>query len=118
MGLDFSHGEAHWAYSGFARFREKLAKQVGIDDYEKITNTNDPKLEAIKKDGIHPLLAHSDCDGKLTIKEMKKVIPRLEELIKNWSSENPRDEYDLRHAKLLIEGMKEAVSEKQQLEFR
>src|SRR3546814_9161128 len=31
MGLDFSHTDAHWAYSGFTRFRRALAKHEGID---------------------------------------------------------------------------------------
>lgn len=30
MGLDFSHCEAHWAYSGFNRFRTRLAAEAGI----------------------------------------------------------------------------------------
>lgn len=30
MGLDFSHCEARWAYSGFMKFRVKLAAEAGI----------------------------------------------------------------------------------------
>ncbi len=30
MGLDFSHCDAHWAYSGFNRFRTKIAAEAGI----------------------------------------------------------------------------------------
>ena len=30
MGLDFSNCEARWAYSGFMRFRTRLATEVGI----------------------------------------------------------------------------------------
>ena len=29
MGIDFSHGDAHWAYSGFMRFRGRLAVELG-----------------------------------------------------------------------------------------
>lgn len=31
MGLDFTHCEAHWSYSGFMVFRRKLAKAIGVD---------------------------------------------------------------------------------------
>lgn len=31
MGLNFSHCEAQWSYSGFHCFRKRLAKEVGID---------------------------------------------------------------------------------------
>lgn len=30
MGLDFSHCDAHWGYSGFMRFRTRLAAEAGI----------------------------------------------------------------------------------------
>jgi len=34
MGLDFSHGEAHWAYSGFMRFRKMVCEAAGLGDLE------------------------------------------------------------------------------------
>lgn len=30
MGLDFNNCDAHWAYSGFMRFREKLSEEIGV----------------------------------------------------------------------------------------
>ena len=30
MGLDFIQSNAHWSYSGFHQFRERLAKEIGI----------------------------------------------------------------------------------------
>ena len=30
MGIDFSHCKAHWAYSGFMRFRKRIATEAGI----------------------------------------------------------------------------------------
>lgn len=113
MGLDFSHCDAHWAYSGFARFRDKLAKQVGILDYDQISSTNDPRFDKIKKDPIRYLLAHSDCDGHLTAKQCEKVAPRLKELVSTW----PNDDYDKIKALDLAEGMEFAASKKQKLLF-
>lgn len=34
MGIDFSHCDAHWAYSGFHRFRTRLATQVGLMGFD------------------------------------------------------------------------------------
>lgn len=31
MGLGFSHGHASWSYGGFASFRTKLAREIGIN---------------------------------------------------------------------------------------
>lgn len=35
-------------------------------------------------DGIKPLLTHSDCEGELSVEEMKLVAPRLRELVADW----------------------------------
>ena len=113
MGIDFSHCEAHWAYSGFARIRQRLAEQVGLPDYSEIENTADPRFEKIIGDAILPLLAHSDCDGKLTPKECRLVAPRLREMVASW----PDDDYDKRQALELAEGMDAAAKAKQSLRF-
>ena len=67
MGLDFSHGEAHWAYSAFHRFREGVAKAIGLDlNIMKGYGFETPgtmSWEMLKPDPIHALLDHSDCDG-------------------------------------------------------
>ena len=31
MGIDFHPGSASWSYSGFNRFRERLAEKIDID---------------------------------------------------------------------------------------
>lgn len=113
MGLDFSHCEAHWAYSGFARFRNKLAEQIGLHGYNDIGDTADPKFEPFKKDPIIHLLAHSDCDGHLTPKQCAKVAPRLREIVSAW----PDSDYDKVKALELVEGMELAAKENQKLKF-
>lgn len=114
MGLDFSHCDAHWAYSGFARFRNKLAIEVGLDNYYEINSTDDTRFSKIKDDPILPLLAHSDCDGYLTVSECKTVGPRLRELIRSWSDDDP----DKMKAIELADGMANAAKKRQQLEFK
>jgi len=84
MGLDFDKSDAHWAYSGFHRFRCRLAKEAGID-----LNSMEGFGGGISwdtfDDPIKPLLDHSDCDGLLTPQECKAVAPRLKELISGWA---------------------------------
>jgi hypothetical protein len=39
------------------------------------------RWEALKPDPLHVLLHHSDCDGKIGVKHLKKLANRLEELL-------------------------------------
>ena len=113
MGLDFSHCNARWSYSGFGRFRNRLADQIGFKEYEHICTTDDPRYEKIKDDGLLPFLAHSDCDGGLTTEECLKVAPRLRELLSSWSD----DDRDKINGLELCEGMELAASKNEILEF-
>ena len=145
MGLDFSHCEAHWAYSGFMRFRTRLAAEAGIalhcmkgfaggptgKPFEILTisgqSEESGKMPGFDKyigsqpviswdgvkDDIKPLLNHSDCDGILTPEECAKVAPRLRELVSAW----PDDDRDKRNALWLAEGMDEAASKGENIEF-
>jgi hypothetical protein len=113
MGLDFSHGYAHWGYSGFMNFRRMLAEQIGInlDDMKGFggsTSFNN------FKDDIIPLLDHSDCDGELSIEECKKISLRLRELVSKWND----DDRDKQKAIELAEGMEMAIENDEVFEFK
>ena len=112
MGLNFREGDARWSYSGFNRFRTKLVSQVGItlDKMQGFSGENSWDSET---DDIIPLLNHSDCDGKLTVKECKKVWSRLKELVEDWDDDN----YDKINALRLIEDMKGTIKNNEPLEF-
>lgn len=116
MGLSFSHGSAQWAYSGFNRFRERLAQQIGLDLNEMQGYTEPP--EAGKswdkiKDPIKYLLNHEDCEGTLTPRQCALIAPRLIELTQYWDDKD----FDKIRARQLSVGMKQAASKKQKLEF-
>jgi len=111
MGLNFKGG-ARWSYSGFNRFRTKLAGQVGIT-LDKMQGFGGKNSWDFETDDIIPLLHHSGCGGELTVKECKKVWPRLKELIEDWGSDN----YDKINALRLIEGMKGAIKNSKPLRF-
>lgn len=117
MGIDFSHCEAHWAYSGFMRFRIRLAKEIGIDLMKMDGFGEAPDYGGLPWDKvidpIVPLLNHSDCDGELSPQECKLVAPRLRELVASW----PDDDYDKIKALELAEGMEFAADEGEALIF-
>ena len=112
MGLNFSHTEASWSYSGFDKFRHRLAQEVEIDLDMMDGFGGDIPFDSIN-DQIKPLLDHSDCEGELTPEECATVAPRLRELVSNWDYED----YDKRHALYLAEGMDEAASNNENLRF-
>ncbi len=113
MGIDFSHCEASWAYSGFHRFRTRLAAQVGLLRFDEIQDTNDKRFEIIKNDPIRFLLQHSDCDGDIPPNECKQLAPRLKEMIQSWP-----DDYDKKQGLELVTGLELAAKKKQKLKFQ
>ncbi|HZK84880.1 MAG TPA: hypothetical protein VFC58_09420 [Desulfosporosinus sp.] len=115
MGIDFSHCEAHWSYSGFMSFRRRVAAEAGIDldSMAGFSNTKSFTRWDDIKDDIEPLLNHSDCDGGLTPSDCAKVVPRLRELVSGWDD----DDYDKINALCLAWGMEEALSKDVNFEF-
>jgi hypothetical protein len=114
MGLDFSHTDARWSYSGFHEFRRRLARELGIDldKMDGFVDRNGLSWDKII-DPIKPFLNHSDCDGELSVRECRMVALRLRVLIADW----PDDDYDKRNALLLAEGMELAVASNEPLVF-
>ena len=118
MGLDFSHGKAHWSYSGFHRARCRLALEIGIN-FEKMRGIA-PYDEALPwephiKTGerIIPLLIHSDCDGYFMPSQCRKIAPRLRELVSKW----PDGDGDKIQFLLLADGMDQAAQERKRFKF-
>jgi hypothetical protein len=113
MGIDFSHCEAHWSYSGFNHARTRLAAAIGFEldemDGFKSGGISWDKM----KDAVKPLLNHSDCDGDLSVKECKQVAPRLREIVSQWDD----GDYDRQQFEELARGMDAAVEAGEPLEF-
>jgi len=112
MGVNFSHCDVGWAYSGFNRFRDRLTKELGFSLKDMEGFGGNKSWDKIK-DPILPLLNHSDCDGNLTPEECKEVAPRLRELVQNWHE----DDFDRQAALGLAEGMDAAADAGEKLEF-
>ncbi|MFJ2004741.1 hypothetical protein [Streptomyces chartreusis] len=119
MGLDFSHTEAQWAYSGFSRFRRALAHHEGIDlDVMHGFEWYGDDRPRVSWDDVttplKPLLNHSDCDGELTPEECRQVAPRLREVVNAvW----PEDCHDRASGLALADGMDAAAKANEPLEF-
>jgi len=122
MGLDFSHGNAHWAYSGFSRFRKRLAAVYGVDldqmvgfqhpwEEHKVPN---PIPWTTQCGELQDLINHSDCDGHLTPTQCKKIAPALRRAVELWAD----NDWDKNEALKLAEGMEEAIEAKENFEFQ
>lgn len=88
MGLDFSVSDAHWSYSGFHTFRERVAREIGIDLNSMQGFGGSISWEKIV-DPISKFLYHSDCDGTITPEDCFAIYPRLRELVKDWPDHDP-----------------------------
>ena len=116
MGVDI--GGAHWAYSGFARFRRTIAAMEGIDldNMYGFGGSINPNCKQIPWDTVDsplkPLLNHSDCDGELTPEECAQVWPRLEEIVQQLE-----DSYDRDNGLILVAEMKAAIEANEPLVF-
>lgn len=119
MGLDFSHTDAHWAHSGFNRFRREIAAYEGIDldamkGFERNGETEGTPWDTVTTP-LEPLLNHSDCDGVLTPQECRQVAPRLREVVKAiWPDQSSRDR---QRALQLADGMDAAAEADEPMEF-
>lgn len=122
MGLDFSHGNAHWSYSGFMAFRERLMQRTfntPLDNYMDGFSGDHPWTEMHQAHPLYPLLEHSDCDGELSPNECIDVARALIMAVRRWSDDINTDEgYDRHQALKLAAGMLMAAAENKPLEFR
>lgn len=119
MGLDTTHDCWHGPYSLFNRFRFSLAFQIGINlnDYKGYNENGTKDLESIEHD-LMPLFNHSDCDGLLTVKESERIIKGLNNVLENFNHKIESD-YNFKDSIIRFRnGCIDAVSKKQEIEFR
>lgn len=98
MGVDFSHSEARWSYSGFDSFRKTLK--------ELVTDSSDD---------INLFLGSGDSQTCFSSNECRKIAPRL----MYYLLYNPEhfNHYDLENARLLTFGMLDAWSKNEIFEI-
>jgi hypothetical protein len=114
VGLDFAWtGDSHataprWAYSGFMRFRERLAKSAGMilpDDDLRVLYDREIKWPSIFAEPLVILIDHSDCEDDLSPSQCRMLAPRLRELMADW----PADDYDRIHGERLAKACEECA---------
>jgi len=118
MGLDTSHNCWHGPYSTFNRFRYSLGYQIGIDldDYSGYNEKGIKDLSKINH-ALMPLFNHSDCEGRLTVKESKSIVKGLNEVLENFI-ENDKYDYDFKELIMIFrDGCLDAISKKQMVKF-
>lgn len=149
MGLIVSHGAWDGGYSSFMTWRRKIAEIAGLppldlmenfytaigtsgfptlycgnpDNIKYLQHLDDMlpiKWSSLKKDPLHILLTHSDCDGYIKSSHCLKIAKRLEMIIdlmpegegpghvRNWKETTQN----------FIEGLKFAAESKENLIFR
>jgi hypothetical protein len=117
MGLDTSHNCWHGPYSSFNRFRYSLGHQVGIDldEYAGYNEKGTKDLSEINHE-LMPLFNHSDCDGRLTVKECKSIVKGLNEILENFKDIDT-DVYFKANIIQFRNGCLDAISKKQMVKF-
>ena len=115
MGLDLSHGDIRFSYSGFHRFRTEICAYYGVD-INSLSGFLHGHIHDYEKSGlplgIVPLINHSYCDGELSVEECRVVAAALSEItLKN--DEMFMDE----KRKAFIAACEEAIADDKPLEF-
>jgi len=117
MGVGFKVGkhEAWWAYSGFGRFRRRLAHDIGValDEMKGFKEDGNGTPWGLINDDLVPFLNHSDCEGYLGPKNCRKVAKRIRAIVGQW----PMDS-DKRNALELASAMELSAKTGKKLEFR
>jgi hypothetical protein len=106
MGVDFSHGDAHFGHRHFHAFRETLAAMVGIQ-LDKMSGFGGTVDWTAVTDPIAPLLSRNEAGGELSPDECRAAATRLEEIMAD-----ERNRYEMRGAQWeeLLAGLKEAAA--------
>ena len=112
-GTENEDSDAYWAYSGFHRFRKKLAAEIGILNLESMEGYGGSgSWDSVPSD-IIPLLNHSDCEGDISPQDCKRVAPMLRKHIQSWDD----GDYDKKMGLALVETMERCAEEDRKLIF-
>ncbi len=80
MGVDFSHGDVHFSYGNFNRFRRKLAMEIGIEADEMESFGGTRAWDEIA-DPMTPFMSACDCNGEIASHDCQFVADRFREIV-------------------------------------
>jgi hypothetical protein len=119
MGVNI--GDAQWAYTGFHRFRERLAREEGLDLNAMQGFGGDIPWDETTTP-LRPFLDHSDCEDDISPEECAQVAPRLEEILLRWQAKGGDPlvsslAYDVQNGFALVRSMRRSAERGEPLEF-
>ena len=89
---------------------------INLDDYEGYNKGGKKDLRTIDNE-LMPLFNHSDCGGRLTVKECKSIVKGLNKILENFNKEIESD-YNFKDNVLKFrDGCLEAISDKKNGSF-
>ena len=94
MGVDFSHGDVHFSYGNFNRFRRKLALEICVDAAEMEGFGGSTSWDEIH-DPLVPFLRAGDTDGEIPPHDCQFVADRIREIVAA-SPDDPQDYWKVR----------------------
>ena len=106
MSFYFQGSSAQWSCAGFNQFRQKLATSAGFELSSMAGFGGSTRWDKLS-DAITPLIAGIDLKSSmgLSVSEMRKLIPRLRQLIRKWAPED----FDKQQARQLARDMARLV---------
>lgn len=149
MGLDTTHNCWHGSYGAFNRWRETVARVAGylvrrviwdedmpLQDFQNMQKTVLLDWGAIKKkhyqgewagdekillyDPLVVLLVHSDCEGVISVREARMLLPRLASLVPKMAQAESSGSCEIgstRRLELFIQGLAAAIEVGEEVEF-
>jgi pimeloyl-ACP methyl ester carboxylesterase len=119
MGLDTSHDCWHGSYGSFNRWRAVLCQVAGLGSLQDYLGFGGSKEWPSKKDEpLVILLNHSDCDGKIYVRDLLPLANRLQELLDaNVLKDNNYWCGNAVYAKTFIKGLRKAAKAKEPVDF-
>jgi len=94
MGVEFHPGHLSTTYGGFHDFRSKIVESLGYTmSYGDMIDNH--CVDFMKDEPIYPLLNRSDCDGELTVEELKQILTQCQTVVNSWDSEDDIKEFGL-----------------------
>lgn len=114
---DYYRGkELTWSWYDDKTF-EVAMEEIDFEDKEYISRLEQMKREYPKLYDIFPFIAHCDCDGTISYKQIENVLPVLEEFNKQKQKKYGYSAHNYDFAEDLVEIMKEVISMKGKLYF-
>jgi hypothetical protein len=98
--------KARWSYTGFNRFRIRIAESLGLK-----VESKGGLYGKLDKDWII-FLTHSDSSGHFTHSQCGKISKKLKKVLDMWQPKDIIHSYDLEHGLILIQAMEHCKENK------